>query len=115
MSIRPGQLEPNEFEIALLKRFAAQDPSLCLDSLHVLSREFTGVGSFTKFLCHGSSETKWDRDLHLGAVISMPGMPSGLSAILFCTGSHPNCLEISSFGDEHWDGLYEGFVIPENV
>jgi hypothetical protein len=60
--MRPGQLEPNEFEIALLKGFAAQDPSLCLDSLHVLSREFTGVGSFTKFLCDGSGETKWDRD-----------------------------------------------------
>jgi hypothetical protein len=115
MSMRPGQLEPNEFEIALLKRFAARDPSLCLDSLHVLSRKFTGVGSFTQFLCDGSGETKWDRVLHLGAIISMPSVPSGLAAILFCTGSQPNCLEISSFGDEHWDGLYEGFVIPETA
>jgi hypothetical protein len=96
MSMRPGQLEPNEFEIALLKRFAARDPSLCLDSLHVLSRKFTGVGSFTQFLCDGSGETKWDRVLHLGAIISMPSVPSGLAAILFCTGSQPNCLEISS-------------------
>ena len=36
--MRPGQLEPNEFEVALLKQFAVQDPSLCLGSLHVLSR-----------------------------------------------------------------------------
>jgi len=115
MTMRPGQLEPNEFELALLERFAAKDPSLYLDSLHVLSREFTGVGSFTKFLCDGSSETKWDRDLHLGAIISMPGVPSGLGAILFCTGRHPNLLEICTFGDEHWDGLYEGFVIPDTV
>jgi hypothetical protein len=113
--MRPGQLEPNEFEIALLKRFAAQDPSLSLDSLQVLSREFTGVGSFTKFLCGGSGEIKWDRDLHLGTVVSMPGVPSGLAAILFCTGSHPNFLEVCSFGEEHWDGVYEGFVIPETV
>ena len=115
MSVGSGQLEPNEFEIALLKRFAAQDPSLSVDSLHVLSLEFTGVGSFTKFLCHGSGETKWDRDLRLGVVISMPGVPSGLDAILFCTGNHPNFLEICTFGDEHWDGLYEGFVIPRIV
>jgi hypothetical protein len=27
ISMRPGQLEPNEFEIELLKRFAAQDPA----------------------------------------------------------------------------------------
>ena len=27
MSMRPGQLEPNEFEIELFKRFAAQDPA----------------------------------------------------------------------------------------
>jgi hypothetical protein len=47
MSMRPGQLEPNEFETAPLKRFATQDPSLSIDSLHVLSLEFTGVGSFT--------------------------------------------------------------------
>ena len=78
--MRPGQLEPNEFEIALLKRFAAQD-----------------------------------RDLHLDAVISVPGVPNGLGAILFCIGSHPNVLEIYTFGDEHWDGLYEGFLIPESV
>jgi hypothetical protein len=115
MSMRPGQLQPNEFETAILKRFAKQDPSLSIDSLHVLSREFTGVGSFTKFLCGGSSETKWDRHLGLGAVISMPGVPSGLGAVLFCTGNEPNCLEISTFGDEHWDGIYDGFVVRETV
>lgn len=115
MSAPPGQLEPNEFEIALLKRFALQDPSLSIDTLHVLSREFTGVGRFTKFLCDGSGEIKWDRHLSLGMVISMPGVPSGLDAVLFCTESRPNCLEISTFGDEHWDGVYDGFVIPEAV
>jgi hypothetical protein len=115
MSMRPGQLKPNEFETALLKRFATQDPSLSIDSLHVLSRKFTGVGSFTTFLCGGSVETKWDRHLKLNAVISMPGVPNGLDAVLFCTGNQPNCLEISSFGDEYWDGVYDGFVVRETV
>ena len=113
--MRPGQLEPNEFEATLLKRFATQDPSLSIDSLHVLSREFTGVGSFTKFLCGGSGETKWDRDLVLGAGISMPGVPSGLGAVLFCAGNQPNCLEIYTFGDEHWDGVYDGFAVRDTV
>jgi hypothetical protein len=35
-----------------------------------------------------------DGPLHLGVVISMPGVPNGLAAILFCTGTQPNCLEI---------------------
>ena len=113
--MRPGQLEPNEFETALLKRFATQDPSLSIDSLHVLSREFTGVGSFTKFLCGGPGETKWDRDLKLGAIISMPGVPSGLGAVLFCTGNQPTCLEIYTFGDEYWDGVYDGFAVRDTI
>lgn len=50
---RPGQIEPNEFELAILDRITAQRPSLLayMKNLHVLSREFTGVGSYTNFKC----------------------------------------------------------------
>ena len=51
MSMRPGQLNPNEFEIAILNRLADDFELLraLIPKLHVLSREFTGVGAFTNF------------------------------------------------------------------
>lgn len=54
--MHPGQREPNECEVAILERIAAEYPPLRtqLEHLHVLSREFTGVGSFTNFLCQNS-------------------------------------------------------------
>lgn len=55
--MRPGQLKPNEFEIAILERLASKDPSIVrsLGQLHLLSREFTGVDSFTNFKCEDSA------------------------------------------------------------
>ena len=54
--MRPGQREPNEFERAILEWIAAEHPALRthLAGLHILSREFTGVGSFTNFLYDAS-------------------------------------------------------------
>ena len=48
-TMRPGQLKPNDFELAILERLASRESSirLSVERLHVLSREFTGVGSFT--------------------------------------------------------------------
>ena len=49
--LRPGQSTPNDFETAILERIALDNPSLRehFGRLHVLSREFTGVGSYTNF------------------------------------------------------------------
>jgi hypothetical protein len=42
--MRPGQLHPNEFEIALLDHLVADNPDIRVTEadLHVVSREFTG-------------------------------------------------------------------------
>jgi hypothetical protein len=47
-SVRPGQLDPNVFEVAVLERIAAAHPPLRphLAHLRVLKREFTAVGSY---------------------------------------------------------------------
>jgi hypothetical protein len=57
--MRPGQVTPNEFELAILERLASKELSIrgAIAQLHVLSREFTGVGSFTNFACEESSGT----------------------------------------------------------
>lgn len=109
--MRPGQLHPNELEVAILQRLGEDDPSIrdYLPSLRVLSREYTGVGSFTKFA--RADSTGRDRQLPFEPLIRMPNVPSGLGAVLFCKGSCPECLEIFTFGDEHWDGVYDGFTI----
>ena len=70
--MRPGQLEPNELEMAVLRAFAQREPRIAahIQNLHVLSREFTGVGSFTRFQYEGSDP---EHTLDLAVQIQMPG------------------------------------------
>ncbi len=110
--MRPGQTTPNEFERAILARLANEQPSLrpFPDRLHVLSRKYTGVGSFTQFLCREDGP-KADQQFCLNSRIRMPGVPNGLGAVLDCKGDEPIILEIFTYGDERWDGVHEGFVL----
>lgn len=112
---RPGQIEPNEFELAILERITAKSPSLrtYLRSLHVLSREFTGVGSYTNFKCEHESAQVVEQRIGLDDLIVMPNVQNGMGAVLFCQGGQPKCLETYTFGDELWDGVFEGFVIQK--
>jgi len=112
--MHPGQIQPNELEVAILRNIAAAVPSIndSLRQLHVLSREFTGVGSFTKFNCSVSDA---ERHVTLGGLIRVPGVPNGLGAVLWLKGNYPVTLEIYAFGDELWEGTYEGFSIEGAV
>ena len=107
--MRPGQLQPNEFELAILERMATRHPSLreYLGHLQVLSRDFTGVGCFTTFVCVDSDLKSV---IHMDGLVSVPAVPNGLGALLFCRGGRPECLEVFSYG-EPWDGTYDGFSI----
>lgn len=108
--MRPGQVTVNEFEQALLDRIGESDPRLRgkLSDLHVLSRKFTGVGSFTQFLCDADeSEQKWH--VSLSALVTVPDVPNGLGATLFCRGGQPDFLEVYTYGEDRWDGIYDGF------
>jgi hypothetical protein len=111
--MKPGQLEPNEFESAILKRLTHQEAWIgdSAQRLHVLSREFTGVGSFTRFHFIDSAVLDLDRQVCLDALIRMPGVADGMGAVLFCKGNQLDCLEVYINGDAHWDGIYEGFAI----
>ena len=111
--MRPGQLHPNEFELAILEQIATSAPSIrdSTRTLHVLSREFTGVGSFTNFQIKESLSGAQGQHFDLNATINVPGVPNSLGAILFCKGDQPEILEIFTYGDDHWDGAYVGFSI----
>jgi hypothetical protein len=111
--MRPGQIEPNELERAILDHIADAQPALHprLKDLHVLSREYTGVGSFTTFRTDKSGDAMEEQPVTLKELIHMPGVPSGMGAVLFCERGQADLLEIYTFGDDHWDGVYEGFSI----
>jgi len=115
--MRPGQLKPNDFELAILKRLASKESSIgnAFDRLHVLSREFTGVGSFTNFKCEESVLGDHEKQIGLDALINMPGVPNGMGAVLFLKGGMPKCLEVFSYGGDHWDGVYDGFSIEQTA
>jgi hypothetical protein len=116
LMIRPGQRDPNEFELAILERIAAEHPALRahLGRLHVLSREFTGVGSFTNFLCEDTEPVIAEQQLGLNGLIRMPDVPNGMGAVLFCRDYRPTCLETFAYGDDHWDGVFDNFSINED-
>ena len=113
--MRPGQIKPNEFELSVLDRLASKEPALrgAVGQLHVLSRKFTGVGSYTNFACEDSSAAASDKQVGLDELITMPGVPNGMGAVLFCKGDRPKCLEVFTYGHDHWEGVYEGFTIEE--
>jgi hypothetical protein len=113
--MRPGQIEPNEFERAILGSLSRQAPHEApnLGRLHVLSREYTGVGSYTVFVIGESASEKRQRPVVLKGVIHMPTVPTGLGAMLYYKGDQPKCLEVYTYGNERWDGVYDGFSIEE--
>lgn len=122
---RPGQVEPNEFEQAILRRISMEDelsPQLRPESsargsspgLHVLSREFTGVGCFTNFRYDDAAAESGGRHIGLNALIVMPGVPNGMGAVLFVASlGQPKFLEVFTCGSDRWDGIFDGFVIEE--
>jgi hypothetical protein len=111
--MRPGLLTPNEFETAILERLAKHEPAIqeSIRRLHVYSRAFTGVGSFTTFDTEKETTGSDARTVCLSSMIKMPGVANGMGAVLFLKGTMPLCLEIFTYGNDYWDGVYDGFVI----
>ncbi len=113
--MRPGQLHPNELEKALLERLASENPDaqISIAQLHVLSRKFTGVGCFTEFLVKGQPPAL-RRVLELAVHVTIPGLQHGLGVVAF-REEDKLTLELYSFGDEMWDGVFDGFAVHPAV
>lgn len=111
--MRPGQIRPNELELAILEQLAKKEASIrgSIEQLRVLSREFTGVGCFTTFARESPSLEFSDQQVTLDVLIEMPCVPDGMGATLFLNHGQPHCLELYTFGDDRWDGVYEGFAL----
>lgn len=104
----PG-LELNALETAVLRR-TCPDILEARTSHRVIRRDLTGVGSFTFFeadLPPSEPGTK----IRLNGLIQLPGIDHGLGATLLLHTDEGHCLEVYSFGEEHWDGTADGFGI----
>ncbi len=117
--MKPGQLTPNAFEIAILERIGLSTEALrpLIGRLHVPSREFTGVGSYTNFKIAPSLHEPrlGDQQLGLDGHIAVPHVPNGMGAVLMCTDGCPAILETFTYGDDHWDGTFDGFLIENAI
>ncbi|MEY2561236.1 MAG: hypothetical protein QOG51_1651 [Verrucomicrobiota bacterium] len=114
--MHPGQNQPNDLECAILERIAQDEPWLQgpFASLRVLNREYTGVGSYTNFVCD-APDAENDPFPGLKPLMRVPGVPNGMGAVLYCRGTLPKCLELFTYGDDPWDATYEGFMFEETT
>ena len=114
--MRPGDIKPNDFEIAILEQIAKDQASInkFIKKLHVLSRKYTGVGCYTEFNCNISGDNIQEQEIGLDASITMPNVSNGMGALLYLKNGEPALLETYTF-DEHWDGIYQGFTIEKNA
>jgi hypothetical protein len=97
-----------------LLEISAIQPEANIDvpKLHVLIREYTGVGSFTNFNPAKAEEGAPRTIFDLPGVITVGGVPNGLGALLMLRAGRPECLEIYTFGSDHWDGTFDAFSLP---
>jgi hypothetical protein len=49
------------------------------------------------------------QQIDLEALIKMPGVPNGMGAVLLCNAGMPHCPEVYAYGNDRWDGVYDGF------
>ena len=95
----------------MLERVAADTPDagVSVAKLHVLSRTFTGVGSFTEFLVKGQPKDTPRRVIGTSFGVNIPALKRGLGVVLFKEKDNLT-LETYSY-DEPWDGVHDGFSL----
>lgn len=104
--------QPNELELAILKRLRIGEVAIDTNKLQVIDREITGAGSYTTFALSDVPTDASRSHVDLNALIELPGVPNGLGAVLWLRGGVPECLEIYTFGeDDSWDGTFDGYTI----
>ncbi len=107
----------NEFEAAVLERIAHSNPWLrpVLGGLRISSRKITGGGSYTDFEPNSAPVDIPDGHFSLDALISMPGVANGMGATLFVKAGHITFLEIYVYGEQYWDGRFNGYSLSKNA
>ena len=105
--MRPGQLERNDFELAIPAnawRVRAIDPPVHQRASRI---EPNSRAPRSQMRCC----RLFPRAAELEVRDQDAGVPSGMMAVLFCNGGKPDLLEGLHFGDELWDGEYDSFAI----
>lgn len=113
---------PTKFELevleATLKQHAANIrlEELNLSQLKVIRRKPSGAGSYIVFDREGQPPPRADvfHQLGFAGEINVPGVPSGLGAIVDVESGQLNHIEFFTYGNESWDGdTSNGIVLSE--
>jgi hypothetical protein len=109
--MRPAPAELSAFECAILELMGSDRESLrrLIPHIQVIKREFTGAGSYADVACPESAPDLGDAHIGVDVLISVPGVPNGMGAVLFCKAGAPTLLELYTFGGESWNGVADGF------
>jgi hypothetical protein len=101
----------NDLELAILGRLSVNGAPVDTSTLTVISREITGAGSYTTFATPEPSPTEWRDHVGLDVLVEVPGVPNGLGAVLWLNDGLPLCLEIYTYGEDAWNGSFDGFEL----
>lgn len=119
MNSRLTQFEMDALVITLNQNAAMSE--LCglnLDVLKVARRETTGVGSYIVFDREGQPFPRLGicHQFGFSGELKVPGVPSGLGAVIDVESGQLNHIEFFTYGDETWDGdTSQGMVIPDSL
>ena len=92
-----------------------EDLGLSLEALHVVSREYTGVGAYVNFSKNKILSGGINCQLGFDGEITIPKLTSGLGAVLAIDDGSINYLELFTYGDEQWDGDTAGALVIDSV
>lgn len=89
-----------------------------LSNLAVISREPTGVGCYVSFSKEAQrpGNPLFSGQFGFEGEIRVPGVPSGLGAVLDVESGRLNHIELFTYGSEKWDGdTSTGEIVPASL
>lgn len=111
----PTSKQANALESAILARLLVAGAPVDASTLNVVNRNVTSAGSYTTFATADPPPDLWRDRVGLDMLIEIPGVPNGLGAVLWLNNGSPFCLEIYVFGEDAWDGSFEGYSFKQPV
>lgn len=108
----------NNFELILLRQLSVNYPAVKnhIPFLKVIKRENTGAGMYVDFSYSESFNLEDSfylpyEEIGTDRNIQMEGLKYGLANIFFISEGKIDSLELSTYGNETWDGTIGDFTI----
>ena len=83
------------------------------ENVRVSSRLNTGAGRYTMLTSSSVVEPREGLYDMGGHYIELPGVKSGLLAVVSVESGRVHCIEFAVYGESHWSGCESGFTIAQ--